>query len=175
MILCYLCPVKDLEELDIALLFGSLVLLKEDRTEPAEGVAKAAAPESETTSVALGESVQDDENPLQDWHSALICPLAIKAALERPNSNMRKILRALELEAVLEHILPVEKLKDPRWLQSLQAVWFVGLDAQRDKLSASLSMPYLFSADPERLKDVAEKRAMFEPLRDFAPNLQPKS
>ena len=155
----------ELDIKDIELLFGKLVLLKEEGSEPdSENPTKA---ESTETTSAIKEKPERIVPKL-----CLLAPEELIPQLQSNESNFFKIIINLGISHVTEALASFddsmlegqEKISVNLWCIGLNEKLVAGLKERADKV--------LVTPNPEVEMSKEEKFALFNPIKEFAPNLK---
>ena len=159
------------------MLFKSLVILKEDRLEEPAAEDILAQP-SQATSQEKPETTDPgvpsppSHAPLLPKKSACLCvPSSLEKDLFQEGSNFMKIVQALKLEGLVQSVVLEDQIQDAQQIQHMKHVWAVGIPQGHEVLRSLKQTEILYSPNPETLRSVEEKRAMFDPLKDFAAKL----
>ena len=148
------------EDIELSLLFKELVILKDKETKNAYEPKESATPaEPETSQKALT--------------LVICCPTDLLEYLNAPNSNLHKITAALKIEHIHDLMSPLDELIQNNKIGKETSVWAIGLRPEEEEMVKSTgATKVLYSADPEQMTSVEEKRNMFEGLKNFLPQLQ---
>lgn len=132
---------KEWEDLELSLLFKELVIVREE------------AKQEKSPSPAL----------------MVLCHETDKANLNAETANLKKITTALGIEHIHTLMSPVEAAIEAQNIGPETTVWGIGLSTEiQELIRATGAKQVLFSANPENLKTVEDKRKMFEPLKEFS-------
>lgn len=161
---------KDWEELEWSLLFKELVIMKDDTEENSESSNEIALSREQSSAKQEQEEEQiaEDSSTSTALKLAILCPSAEIAILNATDSKLRKISTALGISPIHEQLQSVEELDIEQSIGSETVVWAIGLSPdQQTQIKSKTHAACLFSANPEYLASVDEKRQMFEPLKQF--------
>lgn len=159
-----------MDDFDVGLLFKSLVLINEDLRSVTEDKTSLET----VTEVTIAEAQNSPETALPSSENAaiqipgriILTNLKVKAEIEAPNSNFNKIISALKITNT--GIFCIEDTAVSA-LSQCSHIWCVGLSEaeQMPLLALPPQIRLLQSPNMERLSNNEEKRAMFEPLKQF--------
>ncbi len=170
---------KDWEDLELSLLFKELVILKEDSQttgDPTEDISAENSVDQPdlTTRANLDTPPLEKAPPKPDClKTAILCPASALSVLNSSQSNLRKITEALRITSIHTQLRAVEDLDIESKIGPETTIWGIGLSSeQKEAIRSQPHSKVLFSANPEELSSLEEKRQMFEPLKEFSSYLK---
>ncbi|MFY0644597.1 MAG: hypothetical protein JXR19_09055 [Bacteroidia bacterium] len=163
---------NDLEEFEIGLLYKSLVILKEkdeQETSNSTVVREEEKPTPIEVKTEVAQPPAEEKIVTETLNSKLfIYPKNLEETLRADNSNLSKILQALQASDIMNNAIHLEDISTLDQLKDVQVVWSVGLSqSQQESITKFGHLKYLNSPNPESLQTKEEKRKMYEPLKAF--------
>ena len=152
-----------LESKDVELLFKKLVIVPQDlETENKEASEAKSATKAKPDKIAKHPTLAKGPN-------AILVNAEVSVALLRNDSNFSKITNSLGISWLKDHLVKEEELQHLDQLRGIGHLWCIAIsDSTKELLEDGQIADVIFTDNPEILKSVEDKKALFAPVKAFA-------